>query len=459
MNPVAIIGGGITGLTAAHRLRQLGCPVVLYEASSRTGGVIRSVARNGFLAEAGPNTILETSPAIRTLISELDLEPQRLYSAPEACNRYILRRGKPEAVPESPVAFCRSRLFSWQAKLRLPFEAFVPRAAADQEESVSAFVTRRFGREFLDYAVNPMIGGIYAGDPARLSLRHAFPRLHAAEQRYGSVLRAQWFGARERRQRAEVAKSAAPKFSFRRGVQTLPDALHARLGGAVVLHSPVEALRRSHAGWVLEGGGGVQERPHSAVLLAAPTHRLAALRLEDGATGRQASLESLGGLPYAPVASLVLGFRREAVAHPLDGFGVLIPEVESRRLLGVIFSSSLFPGRAPHGHVTLTCYLGGTRSPALAVAAPQEALGAAMEDLREMLGVRQEPVFTQHVAIPRAIPQYEVGFGRFRQEMERLEEELPGLYFAGHFRDGISLADSILAGDRVARRIHARLMP
>jgi len=455
MNPVAIVGGGITGLCAAYRLRELGIPATLYEAASRVGGVIRSVEADGFLAESGPNTILETSPVIRRLVADLGLERERLYSAPEARNRYILRRGKVETVPETPLAFCRSRLFSWPAKLRLPLEVAIPRSAPDDEESVAAFVTRRLGREFLDYAVNPMVGGIYAGDPARLSLRHAFPRLHAAEQRYGSLILGQWLGARKRKRSGEVAKPAAPKFSFTHGLQSLVHALETRLGDAIILRSGVEAIRRVGPEWEVTRANAMETRRHSAVLLAAPAHKLAALELEDHPA--RFPLAPLREIPYAPVASLVLGFRREAVTYPLDGFGVLIPAAESRNLLGVIFSSSLFPNRAPGGHVTLTCYLGGVRSPALARQEPAAALRAAMADLRDFLGVREEPVFLRHTALQRAIPQYEIGFGRFRELMDRLEADLPGLFLAGHFRDGISMADSILAGDRAAHRIHALL--
>lgn len=451
---VAIIGGGITGLTAAYQLHRAGVPVRIYEASNRGGGVIQTTCHDGFLAECGPNTILETSPVVSELVRDLRLESQRLYSDPSASNRYVLRNGTPTPVPDSAAGMFTSRLFSTGAKLRLLAEPFRRRAAPDAEESVAAFVLRRLGREFLDYAINPMIGGIYAGDPGRLSVTHAFPKLHATEQRYGSLILGQLLGARERRRSREVSKQSAPKFSFREGLQTLINALQHELRDAVRLRSAVKALRKTPNGWrvtVLHDGREA-DVDHSAVLLAAPAFKLAEIAVQGT---RDVSLAPLRGIVYAPVASLVLGFRRQGVAHPLDGFGVLVPEVERRNILGAIFSSSLFPHRAPAGHVTISCYMGGMRSPELAIRDTAGAVALAVADLSGMLGVREEPVFIQHTVFPKAIPQYEVGFGRIKNWMNELEDKSPGLYLSGHFRDGISLSDSIVSGARAAERLRA----
>jgi oxygen-dependent protoporphyrinogen oxidase len=355
-------------------------------------------------------------------------------------------------MPGSVWQFLTTELFSIPAKMRLLREPFVRRAAPETEESIAAFVERRIGREFLDYAINPFVAGIYAGDPARLSVKQAFPKLHALEQRYGSLLLGQFLGARERSRRAEVSKQNAPKFSFVDGLQSLTDAASAALRGHVRLSTPVSRLTQSASGWnvsVVEDGIA-RDHAHSAVLLAAPAGKLAAIELETGGTH---SLAKLGSIPYAPVASLVLGFRREQVAHALDGFGVLIPERERLNALGVIFSSSLFPNRAPAGHVTLTIYLGGMRAPELAAKPLETLIALATSDLRTLLGVSGEPAFSHYHRFPNAIPQYEIGFGEFRKHMDELESDLPGLFFAGHFRDGISLSDSMLSGHRIADRI------
>jgi protoporphyrinogen/coproporphyrinogen III oxidase len=470
MNTVAIIGGGITGLTAALRLQQKNIPVTLYEASGRVGGVIQSIRRDGYLAEYGPNTILETSPKIAELIGSLDLEGRRLYSAPAAEKRYIVRGRKPVPLPGSPAAFLSTRLFSPAAKMRLLAEPFIQRAAEAREESLGEFVRRRIGREFLDYAINPFVAGVYAGDPDRLSVKHAFPKLHALEQRYHSLLVGQFLGARDRKRRAEKSKKDARKVSFDDGLQVLIDALQHRLAGSIRLNSPVVRVRSSADGWDVTaresaaaplGAGGpssnsgfapdeARTTSHSAVMFAGPAYKLPDIQL---ATDRYINCSSLAQIHYPPVSSLVLGFRREDVAHPLDGFGMLVPEVEGFRILGTLFSSTLFPNRAPSGHVTLTSYIGGTRAPDLALLDTEGLVELALRDLGGILGVTGKPTFVNHVLFRHAIPQYEVGYGRFKDAMNEIESRAPGFFLAGHYRDGVSLGDSIVSGHQVAERI------
>lgn len=439
-------------MTAAFRLGQAGVNVTLYEAGSRAGGVIQSVREQGFLAEFGPNSILETSGKISSLIRDAGLEPRRMYSDPAAENRYLVRGARPVSLPASPLKFFGTELFSLGAKLRLLREPFIRRAPADLEESVAQFVLRRLGQEWLDYAINPMIAGIYAGDPARLSVTHGFPKLQALEQRYGSLILGQIRGAKERKARGEVSKQEAKKVSFDEGLQVLTDTLAASLGPALKLNSPVARLEQNAAGWCVTGRANGDETvaEHTAVLLAAPAYRLAELALQ---TPAGLSLAPLREIHYPPVASVVLGFRREDVPHPLDGFGMLIPAVERFSILGTLFSSSLFPNRAPAGHVLLTTYVGGVRAPELALRPESELVALTVKDLRTILGVRGEPTYQHCVLYPKAIPQYEVGYGRFKALMDEAEAKAPGLFLAGHFRNGISLGDSILAGHDVAERI------
>ncbi len=452
MNSVAIVGGGITGLTAAFRLRQQGVPVTLYEAGDRVGGVIQSYREKGYLAEYGPNTILETSPKIGSLIADLGLASRRMHSDPGAEKRYLVRGGKLQSLPGSPAKFLATPLFSWRAKLRLLAEPFIRRAPVDREESVGEFVVRRIGREFLDYAINPLVGGVYAGDPARLSVQHAFPKLGALEQKYGSLILGQILGARERRKRAEVSKQDAKKISFDGGLQVLIDALHERLGDSIRLCQPVTALEETAAGWSVttDENGRVTRQDHSAVLFAGTAYNLAGLPLR---TTKTVDLSPLAEIKYPPVASVVLGFQRKDVEHPLDGFGVLVPEIEGFKILGTLFSSSLFPHRAPEGHVTLTTYVGGMRRPDLATLEADALAGLVVRDLQKLLGVRGAPTFQHHVLFRRAIPQYEVGFGRFKALMNDAESRAPGFFLAGNFRDGISLSDSIVAGHVAAERL------
>jgi protoporphyrinogen/coproporphyrinogen III oxidase len=457
-HPIAIVGGGITGLTAAVRLRQHGHPVTLYEASPRLGGVIQSLEQDGYLAEFGPNTILETSPKIVSLVHDLKLDSRRLYSDPAAANRYIVRRRRPVALPTSPIGFLTTPLFSLSAKLRLLREPFLPPSPPDIEESLAQFVLRRLGREFLDYAINPFVGGVYAGDPGQISVREAFPKLLALEQKYGSLIKGQILGARERRNRAEVSKQSAPKFSFQHGLQELIDALQNRLGESIQPQSQVIRLQANPAGWRVTTRVQQQlhEFQHSAVLLAIPAHQLPQIQV---LASHPVDLQGFSQIHYPPVASVVLGFRRKDVPHPLDGFGMLVPQIEGFRILGTIFSSSLFPHRAPPNHVTLTSYVGGTRAPDLALRPVRELIQLTLDDLRSILGIVGQPTFTHCVLYPKAIPQYNIGYGRFRQAMADIETRAPGLFLAGHSRDGVSLGDSIVSGHDVAARIHSLLNP
>jgi oxygen-dependent protoporphyrinogen oxidase len=451
MKSVAIVGGGITGLTAAFRLKERGIAVTIYEASERVGGVIRSIRKDGFLAEFGPNTVLETSPKITQLIADIGLASKKLATDPAANERYLVRDKKTVALPDSPPAFFKSKLFSTRTKLRLFAEPFIRRAPADLDEPLAVFVLRRLGREFLDYAINPMVAGVYAGSPEKLSVKWAFPKLWALEQRYSSLILGQIFGARARKRAGSVSKANAPKFSFDTGLAALVDALRETLEGSIRFSSPVRRVAQQGKRWTVsvEGAG---EFEHDCVILAAPAHKLAGLEI---VANEKVDLSALGEIVYPPVASVVLGYRRAEITHPLDGFGMLIPEVEKFNSLGVIFSSSLFPNRAPQGHVALTCYIGGMRAPALASKPPEMLCLLAHQDISTILGASGGPVFSHVTFYDKAIPQYNVGYGRFKDLLTETERRAPGLFFAGHYRDGISLGDSIVSGHDMALKIAA----
>jgi len=452
MNPVAIVGGGITGLTAAFRLTQRNIPVTLYEAGARVGGPIQSLKENGYLSEFGPNTILETSPKITSLINDLGLQLRRWDSNPAKNKNYIVRDGKLRALPISPIRFAASPLFSVQAKMRLMGEPFIRRKSDDEDESLADFVVRRLGQEFLDYAINPFVTGVYAGTPEDLSVRYGFPKLKALEDNHGSILRGAILGARERKKRAEVEKSKAKKLSFDEGLQVLPDTLEAMLHESIALGSKVTCLRACADGWVVtvNVNGQEEQRTHSAVVLCAPAHKLSQIQIE---AEQPADLSLLNELHHPPVARITMGFRRDDVADPLDGFGFLVPKAEKLSILGTTFSSSIFENRAPSGHVLLTTFIGGCSQPELAKEPAEKLFDLTLRDLQRVLGVRGKPTYLNHWLFPHAIPQYNVGHKRFVDFMNATETRLPGLYFAGSYRDGISAGSCIVSGHDVADRI------
>jgi oxygen-dependent protoporphyrinogen oxidase len=487
MKSIAVIGAGITGLTAAFYLKRAGVPVTVYEAGGRVGGVIKSLRQDGFLAEFGPNTLLETSPKIAQLVRDAGLESRKLATDPKAEARYVVRYGRPIEMPGTPLGFFTTPFFSLRAKLAVMREPFVRPRRDGAEESIAQFVVRRLNQEFLDQAIDALVAGIYAGDPYQLSLPHAFPKLKALEDRYGSLIKGQIFGARARKKSGEVAKDRAAKCSFDEGLQVLPDTLAARLGDAMKLNAAVTRLEPTAGGWRLTVGGNGRETngniqpstfnaehpsfqsEHSAVIYCGTAHQLA--ELEIGRTGggsvsnisrenddrRDTDPTVFSEIKYPPVASVVLGFRREDVAHPCNGFGMLIPKIAGFKILGTIFSSALFPNRAPAGHLTLTSYIGGTRYPELAGLPEEKLVELTLADLRRLLGVTGRPVFVHTAFYPQAIPQYNVGYGKYRDLLNELEAARPNLFFAGHYRDGVSLGDSIVSGVNIAERVEKTL--
>ena len=446
MAAIAIVGAGLTGLTTAYRLKQRGARVVVYEASDRIGGSIKSERRDGYLAELGPSSLAVPSGPVAVLLSDLGLEGSRLTASSTARNRYIVRRGRLIRLPVSPAELLTSRLLSNVAKLAIFGEPLVEAGDSPLEESVAAFVRRRFNQEVLDYIVNPFIAGVFAGDPEQLSVRHAIPKLHALERTHGSVMKALVQMMKTRR---EAGQGPGSVISFGGGLQEIPDALGRELSSEVRLRAPVTQLRSGPRGWTV---GAAFQTPElfDAVVYAAPAHSLDEIDLDVVAAER---LSTLSSILHPPVAVLALGFRREQVAHPLDGFGFLTPEVERRRVLGVIFSSSLFPDRAPAGHVMLTAFVGGTRDPDFVQADPHTLTARVLDDLRPLLGSRGEPTFRAVQVWPKAIPQYVLGYGRFKEIADDVERRNPGLVLAGTYRDGVSLGDAIGSGEQAAARI------
>jgi oxygen-dependent protoporphyrinogen oxidase len=449
MKSVAIIGAGITGLTAAFYLKRKGIPVTLFEAGGRVGGVIQSIRKDGFLAEFGPNTILETSPKIAQLVRDAGLETRKLNTDPKAEARFVVRYGRPIEMPGRPLGFFTTPLFTAKAKFAVLREPFIKPRRDGVEESIAQFVVRRFNQEFLDHAIDALVAGIYAGDPNKLSLPHAFPKLKALEDNYGSMIKGQIFGARDRKKSGEVAKDRAAKFSFDEGLQVLPDALAAQLGDSLKLNSPVTKLTQTKDGWRVTTASG--EAEFGAVVYCGTAHRLAELVIE--AAQQRRPTGAFSEISYPPVASVVLGFHREDVAHPCAGFGMLIPKIEGFKILGTIFSSALFPNRAPAGHVNLTSYVGGARYPELASLPADKLVELVLADLRVLLGVKGKPTFVHTAFWPKAIPQYNVGYGKYRDLLTDIESKNPNLFFAGHYRDGVSLGDSIVSGVNIAERV------
>lgn len=451
---VAVVGAGVTGLTTAFALRHAGADVTVYEAAPSAGGVIATAHDAGYLVERGPSSIAAT-PAARALVAALGIADEVTPAAPASRTRYLVQGGQLVAVPASPLGLLRTPLLTVRGRARALLEPFV-RATALPDESVAAFVRRRLGREVLEAFVAPLVAGIHAGDPERLSARHALPMMAALERDHGSLLR----GAIARRPRGRDACGHArgegrrESISFRRGMATLPNALAAALGDALVCGAEVRALAPSAGGrWRLRYAqdGTTRHADVDRVVLAVPAHALAAIAPPEPFGGL---LAPIAAVDHAPVATLALGFRRADVAHPLDGFGMLAAPSGGTTVSGVLFASSLFPARCPRDHVLLTCFVGGVLARAHAAAALDALLPRVLADLRALLGVRGAPVFVRHTPVMRAIPQYVVGHDAVEDAADAAERAAGGtLVLAGSWRGGVSVPDCIAAGRAAAARI------
>jgi len=437
---VLVLGGGLSGLAVAHGAAKRGASVEVLEAMPRAGGVIGSVLRDGALYETGPNSVLDTTPLVNEHLDALGIRAERTDASPVAATRYIVRAGRLLPLPTSPNALLTSHAFSLGAKWRLWREPFVAPLPSTVEESIAAFVRRRLGIEILDYAVDPFVSGVYAGDPERISMPAAFPQIHAIEQKHGSVIKGMFREARERRRSGNTQRSRG-SFSFRGGMQTLTDAL-ARNAGRITTRARAQDIQRGVDGeWKVRAlrDGETVERRAKVLIVALPAYEAGRLMLELAPPAAQA----LAAIDYAPVASVATLYRRADVEHSLDGFGFLVPARERRRILGTLFSSSLFEGRAPPDNVLLTSFVGGVRHPDLVSQTDSETAGIVRGELESLLGVHGEPLLVAVTRWTRAIPQYNLGHRERLLSVDEAERILPGLLFCANYRGGVSVGDCI----------------
>jgi oxygen-dependent protoporphyrinogen oxidase len=448
------VGGGISGLVCAYALRKAGIEAHLVEASAQPGGMIRSESREGFLLELGPQSFSCTA-ALRSLCADLGIADQ-IVQAPTAPPRYVLIDGALKAVPLSPLAILSSSFLSPRTKWRIASDAFGTTHAPEEDESVAAFVRRKFGAEPLQRLVGPFVSGIYAGDPERLSLRAAFPQLHEAEESAGSVIRGMMRAAKSRK----GPRERPTLMSFRDGNGTLVRALAAKLGAALRVGAEMVGISirreetRASRFEVRISAAGSEEIVLVDRLVLATSADVAGTLLRDV----NAAFEPvMAGIEYAPVAVVSLGYRREDVAHSLEGFGFLVPRSSGLQVLGTVWNSSLFPGRAPAGHVLLTSFVGGATNPGAASLSSQELCDLVHREIVPLLQIRAAPVFSHVQVYRRALPQYNIGHTDRLRALERLRAELPGLFFVGNYLRGPAIGNCVELAMSTAEALRSQL--
>ncbi len=446
---VAVIGGGIAGLMAARRLEELGVTPMVFESSPRVGGPLRTTRRDGWLAESGPNTLMEPAPEVRALLDRIGLASQVVRPCSAVKRRYIVHEGALVPVPLSPGELVATPLLSVAGRLRLLKEPFVAKGGGDPDETVDTFSRRRFGDEVATRLIDPLVAGTSGADPTQVLVSVAFPRLVEYEQAAGSILKGAMRARSQARRRGEVLGGGL--WSCRDGIGAIPTALAASLAEPVALGARVVAVRRSGEGFVVEVAG----RPPIAVdgvCFACPASAYASMALDEIAP---TELRGVRETPHTSLVTVSLGFRRDAVVHPLDGSGVLAPSSEHRRILGTLFPTSLFPDHAPEGHVLLTTFLGGMRHPEMMLHSDDTLLGIVCEELEALLGATGTPVFQALNRWQESLPVAVAGHVRRIAPVAEVEARIPRVGFVGAWRDGLSVHDVMLAGIRTAERVAA----
>jgi oxygen-dependent protoporphyrinogen oxidase len=446
---VAIIGGGISGLSAAYALHKRQIPYLLLEAGPSLGGVIRTETRDGFLLEGGPDSMLAQKPEGIALCREIGLGERLVPTNPDLRAVYVLHRRKlhplPEgmmlAVPTKILPFARSGLFSWPGKLRMGLDLVIPGGDGRGDESIATFLRRRFGQEAVARLGEPLLAGIHAGDPERLSILATFPRFRDLEERHGSLVRGMWATPRPA---APGAKPPAAFYSLRGGLREMVDALVVRLERERIrTKTPVSAVSRTADGFSLSvpGGGTVSAE---RVIVAAPGPKIApALAgLVPGAA------RTLAAIPFASSATVLLGYRREDVAHPLDGYGMVVPQTEGVRTTALSFVSTKFKHRAPEGHVLLRGFLGGVRDEKVMGLTDDEMVETVKREMAGILGLRSEPVMCRVFRWPGGTPQLEVGHLERMAALEKEFASVPGLHLTGAGIRTTGIPDSVADGTR-----------
>jgi len=438
---VIILGAGISGLTTAFWLKKNNFDFVILEKENHVGGSMQTIQKDGFQIDFGPNSGLETTPLIRQIVDEIGFNDQMVYASKSSNKRFILRNNELHVLPTSPSAFLKTKLFSTKAKLRLFAEPFIGKSDDGYYQSMSDFVRRRLGQEFLDYAIDPFVSGVFAGDPNKLSVKSAFPKLYRLEEVYGGLIKGMIKGAKERKQRAEQSKQSAKMFSFNNGMQSFAVAISNTMNDKIMLNAIVQKVEKYNDKWkvIYSINTESKEMIVDAVISTIPVYAATKLFSSIDKEFQNHASE----IYYPPVMVLYLGYKKENIKTPLDGFGYLIPSKEQKKYLGAIWSSSIFPNRCKEDKAAFTLFVGGARAPHLFEMENQKLIDIILSEFHSTMKINSDPILLDYKLWQKAIPQYNIGYIEHENYFDKFEQENSGIILSGNYRGGISVGDCV----------------
>jgi len=440
MYDVVVVGGGISGLATAYYLLKFAkkkVKILLLERENRVGGKMSTVKEKGFIIEEGPNGFLDNRPYTLQLVEELGIKDSLIRASSCAAKRYIYTKGALHEVPLSPVRFFFSSLLSCSGKLRLFSEPLVSPGFHFKDESLSEFAKRRLGEEALEVLIDPMVAGVYAGNPDHVSVRSTFPTIYHLEQKFGSLVKGMIGLSIEGKRKGGPAGPGGTLTSFKDGVNDLIDTLYVNLKEIVKLKAPVYRVFRTKKGYEVITQKGILFT--KTLILATPSYVAARIisTLDKGASFL------LSQIPYAPISVVALAYKTEDMPHTLDGFGFLVPRKEKMKILGCLWDSFIFPNRAPEGYVLLRVMIGGDRQPSLALKSYEELIQIAKEDLKIIMEIESAPFLVKVFKHEKGIPQYTIGHDQRLIELEDRLKMYEGVFLNSNAYRGIGLNDCI----------------
>lgn len=450
---IAILGGGISGLTAAFQLKRQGKAFILLEANKKLGGKIQSKREKGYTMEMGPNTVLINNGEIKTLIDQLGLSEELIFADPIASkNRFVLKNQTIEPIPNSFATAVKSNLFGFSTIKAIISELFKERGRSEQEESLATFCRRRFGQQILDDFITPFVTGIYAGDPEKMSINYTLSILKEAEEKHGSVLRGMVKIMKEKkRATAHLQLPKQKSFTFQQGLHRLADAIQKEIQEEIQLDARIESIKKNGAKYSISyvQGNVPKTVEVDKIIAAMPSHNLAKVI----APIAPELVDPLSDIQYVPALAVHLGFSSSQMKFKSKAFGILSRKEEGVPFLGILFNSHFFPHTAPQGKTLISVICGGARYPEIIEKSEEQIVKEVEQSVRALLGIQDNFELKSIVKWQQGIPQYNLGYSVIESAIDQFLEQHSNFYIAANFYKGISVSDCIKNASLLAQRI------